>query len=419
MFGNDNNELDPIAFWALLLLSGGQRFTFHDIVKSMDRSKESVWEALQTLQSKRFAKNENSKFMIDFAGVEFLTKCGILASEAEEEPKPKDFKRGFKPPFFFSTWTDMFIWLGIPFILTFVAWIISWRVTAGYNFISTDKILTQVLIWFLYAILLSIYIWRSYHHILENERIVVFLGGKAIGKRGPGRILLLPIIHNPKKVDLREKSQEIKKEPCITRDNMMVNAGFYITWQIDDPIPSLTKVSKVEDSMSLLSTAVLRAAIAEFAMEDALEKRRALNTLIRTRIEHKASDWGVQVNSTELRELQPPEGVMKQIENRFNVNLETEASLAKSNAKAQSLQQFLTIGAGMARNPIAFNLKYLDTLEKIGEGASTKYIIPMEFFTLLQEFIRGQANQQGNQDDSIPGNGNNPPGQLPPTGFIQ
>lgn len=401
MFGNDPNELDPIAFWVLLLLSGGQQFTFHDLVKSLNRSHESVWDALQTLQTKKFAKNEKSKFMIDFAGVEYLIKKGILAAEAEDEPKEKDFKKGFKPPFFFSTWTEMFIWLGVPFALTFLAYFFNWRVTAGYSFISSDKRLTQAFVWVIYALLLGAYIWFSYHHVIENERLVVFFAGKAIGKRGPGHILLLPIFHTTKKVDLREKSQEIKKEPCLTKDKILVNAGFYITWKIDDPIPCLTKVSNVEDSMLLLSTAILRAAIAEFDMEEAFEKRRALNTLIRTRIEHKAGDWGVQINSTELRELQPPDNVMKSIENRF-----------KSEAHVEHLRKLMAVGAGMDQR--TFNLTYLETLEKIGEGASTKYIIPMEIFNLLQEFIRGQGN--GNNNGHAPGNENNPPGQLPPGG---
>lgn len=416
---NFNDELDPISFWILLLLSGGQQFTFHDLVRIMNRTNESVWEALQILQSRHFAKNAHAKFTIDYAGVEYLTRRGILAGEAEDEPKPKDFKRGFKPPFFFSSWTDMFIWLGAPFALTLAAVVYSGKVTDGYNFVSTDKIITQVLVWVVYALLIGLYIWRSYHHILENERIVVFFGGKAIAKKGPGHILLLPIFHNPKKVDLRERSQVITKEPCLTRDNMLVNTGFYIAWEITDPIPSLTKVSKVDDSMSLLSAAVLRATVAEFTLDEALERRRALNTLIQTRIQHKAEDWGVQVNTTEIRELEPPNGVLRQIENRFNATLERDAELERSNAKVRSLRDFLTIGEGMARNPIAFNLKYLDTLEKIGEGASTKYIIPMELFNMLQEALRPQGNGSTPENGNTPRNENNPPEQLPPGGSVQ
>ena len=394
----DPNELDPISFWVLLLLSGGQHFTFHDLVKTMDRSKESVWDAIQNLQSKKYAKNANSKFMIDFAGVEYLTKRGILANEAEETPKPKDFKKKLKPPFF-SNWTEMLIWLALPFSLSLIATILTIYFTYGYNYVSPEKRMYQIATWIVVAVLLFFYVKLSYHHPMGRERIVVFQSGEAIGKKGPGRILLLPLIQHPKKVDLSERPLEIKKEPCLTRDKMLVTAGFYMTWEIDDPILSLTKVSNVEDSISSLTAAVLRSTIAEYEMNDAIETQRALNALIRTRIEHKAAEWGVQVNNTELRELQPPDGVIKSIENR-----------RKSENNIESLRQLIAVGSRMDAR--TFNLKYLETLEKIGEGKSTKYIIPMEFFNLLQEFIRGQNNNSANTAGNN-GNGNNPPEQLP------
>lgn len=410
MFGNDNDDLDPISFWVLLLLSGGQKFTFHDLVKSMDQSKESVWEALKLLKRKHYAKNGDSMFMIDFEGVEYLTRQGILASEAEDDPKPKDFKNKLKPPFF-SSWADLLTWLALPSILLIPTIWISSLFIQGFNFISWERRIYQYGTWLVYLGLLALYVKFSYHYVMESERLVVFRGGKAIGKKGPGPVFVLPLIDHVKTVDMREKSLEIKKEPCITRDKMLVHAGFYVTWQVDDPIPSLTKVSKVEDSMSLLSTAVLRAAIAEFSMEDAMERRRALNTLIRTRIGHKADDWGVQVNSTEIRELQPPDHVMKQIENRFNASLENETALTKSDAQVESLRKLMAIGSRM--DVRTFNLKYLETLEKIGEGESTKYIIPMEFFHMLEEWIQTQTNRNGH---APPANGNNPAGQLPPAG---
>jgi len=385
MFDYDPNELDPISFWVLLLLSGGQHFTFHDLVKTMDRSKESVWDAIQNLQSRKYAKNANSKFMIDFAGVEYLTKRGILANEAEETPKPKDFKKKLKPPFF-SNWTEMLIWLALPFSLSLIATILTIYFTYGYNYVSPEKRMYQIATWIVVAVLLFFYVKLSYHHPMGRERIVVFQSGEAIGKKGPGRILLLPLIQHPKKVDLSERPLEIKKEPCLTRDKMLVTAGFYMTWEINDPILSLTKVSNVKDSMSLLTSAILRSTIAEYNMEDALDKQRALNTLIRTRIEHKSSDWGVQINSTELRELQPPDKVMKQIENLFNATLESEAALTKYDAHVESIRRLSDVGNQLDKR--TFLLRYLETIEKVGNGATAKYIIPIEFFQKLEEWIQ-------------------------------
>lgn len=406
---NNNNELDPISFWALLLLSGGQRLSVLDLVQCLGRTANIVWTSVQMLRGRGLIDETRGRYWITNRGIEFLAFRGVTASPPEDVPERRDFMRRIRPPFF-PSFREMFLWAAAPLILLIPT--LSWlsAITAGYNFISTDKRIEQGAVILGYIGLLILYGWLSFYNILETERLVIFRGGRAAGVRGPGRVLIIPLVDNPRRVDMRERSREINGEPCITQDNILVNAGFYMTWQIDDPVPSLTRVSNVEDSMSLLAAAMLKSSVAEFTMQNAMERRRALNTMIRTRIATKAEEWGVQIHLTEIRELQPSKEVMRQIENRFAASLESDATLARSTAKVQSLRDFLTIGEGMARNPVAFNLKYLDTLEKIGEGASTKYIIPMEFFNLLRDWLQAQGNQ---------GNGNNPAGlPLPPAGPV-
>lgn len=373
---------------------------------------ESVLHALNILKQRKFAKVEDSKFVIDFEGVIYLTRRGILASEADDTPKPKDFKNKFKLPFFSSP-SDLLNWLAAPLILLIPTFVLASYFISGYAHISTERRLYQAGAWLFYLGFIILYAKLSYHYVTEAERLVVFRGGEAIGKKGPGCILTLPVIDHIKIVDMREKSLEIKKEPCLTSDNILMNAGFYITWQVQDPIASLTKVSKVEDSMSLLCASALRTSISQFTMQDAMGRQPALNTLICARIEHKAGDWGVQVNSTELRELTPPENVMKTIENRFKADLESAATLVKSDAQIESLRRLFQVGSRI--DDRTFNLKYLDTLEKIGDGASTKYIIPMEFFNLLREWLQTQGNRGAG---SAAGNGNNPTGNPPPAGSL-
>lgn len=384
---NNKDELDPISFWVLLLLSGGQKFTFHELVKSMNQSKESVWEALRILQQKKYVKNDGSMFVINFEGAVYLTQRGILASEAEDTPKSRDFQNKFKPHFF-SSWIDLLIRLAVPLILLIPTIILASYLISGYTHISLDKSIYQYGVWLVYFGFVALYLKFSYHYIKETERLVIFRGKKAICKKGPGLVFTLPLVDHPTIVDMREKSLEIKKEPCLTSDNILVNAGYYMTWQVEDPIASLTKVSKIEDSMSLLCASALRTSIAQFTMEDALARQPALNTQICARIEHKAGDWGVKVNSTELRELTPPETFLRFIENRFKITLESEAALARSNVKAQALRQFLTIGEGMARNPIAQELAYLDSLEKVNNIISGDTTQSQKQQGIVKEFLK-------------------------------
>lgn len=225
---------------------------------------------------------------------------GKPTSKAKDEPKSRRFQIDFKPPFFIS-WTDMFIWLGVPLISLVLASVYSGLVAVGYNFISMDKTITQILIWIVLSIFVALYIRSSYYYVMENERLVVFFAGKPIGERGPGHILLSPFLYfGINKVDLKEKSNDIKNEKCATRDLIVVNVGLYITWQINDPILSLTKISELEDSMLVLSTAILRTSIAEFTVQETKRKKQEIKTLVHTRIENIAKNWGVQINNLEL-----------------------------------------------------------------------------------------------------------------------
>jgi len=390
-----------------LLLSGGQKMTVHDLVRILARTLDVIWQALQRLKNWKYVKDEKGKYMITIEGIEYLALKGISATEPDDDPAPKDFIKKIRPPFF-SSWSELALWAATPLIIIIIALSSIVSITWGYNYVAPIKIFDQIMIAVVSTGIIVLYIRASHHNVMENEKLVVFRSGKAIAKKGTGHAFLLPLVDNPKKVDLREKSKEISKEPCITKDKLLIQAGFYISWQIDDPISSLTKVSNVEDSMHLFSTAILRTSISEYNLEDAMKMRKALNNLIRTRLEQKTGDWGVKINNTEIRELQPPEDVMRSIENRFMAKLEKRAATTKADAKIESLQKLFQIGSRM--DDRTFNLKYLETLEKIGEGASTKYIFPMEFFTLLQNFIQSQMKQNNHSD---PGNENDPHGQLP------
>ncbi|HNC10075.1 MAG TPA: SPFH domain-containing protein [Anaerolineales bacterium] len=394
-----------------MLLSGGQKMTVHDLVRILARTLDVIWQALQRLKNWKYVKDEKGKYFITIEGIEYLALKGISASEPDDDPAPKDFIKKIRPPFF-SSWSELALWAAMPLFLLTLAAIIIPSITWGYNYVSFWKTSYQILVAIACVALIGLYIRMSYHKVMEHERLVVFRGGKAIAKKGPGHVFLLPLVDNPKKVDLREKSKEINKEPCITRDNLLVHAGFYISWQIDDPIPSLTKVSNVEDSVLLLSTAILKAALSEYNLNDALQMRKAINNLIRTRIEQKIGDWGIKVNNTEIREIQPPEDIMKAMQNQLTATLESQTTLAQTDAQVEALRRLFAIGSQL--DDRTFSLKYLETLTRIGEGPSTKFIFPMEFFRLLEDFIKSQTNHKGNYPAG--GNANSPAGQLPSAG---
>ncbi|HNA62875.1 MAG TPA: SPFH domain-containing protein, partial [Rhabdochlamydiaceae bacterium] len=340
----NTNEPDPIELWVLLLLSGGQKMTVHDLVRILNRTLDVIWQVLQRLKNWKYVKDEKGKYMITIEGIEYLALKGISATEPDYDPAPKDFIKKIRLPFF-SSWSELLIWLTFPFTCFIITLFIASLFTAESQFLSPE--INQSYIWLIYLGIIGIYVGLSIHYVIETKRLVVFRGGKVFSQRGPGAIFVLPLVDHIKIVDMREKSKEINKEPCLTRDKLLIQAGFYISWQIDEPISSLTKVFNVEDSIVLLSTAILRTTISEYILEDGLKMRKAMNSLIRNRIEQKVGDWGVKIINTEVRELQPPENVMKEIEKRFNAELEKEAARAKNDIEIEALQGLFQIGSRM------------------------------------------------------------------------
>lgn len=401
MNNTQNGGLDPITLRILTLLSGGQKLKLYDLARVMETSMDSIWVAVQLLLEQSYIEASQGRYMLAEKGLEYLAKKGITAALPDDDPAPKDFKNKYKIPFF-GTMSAFAEWI-TPLLVAFTA-----LGLLSFAFVLQSKATFFVLgTMAVYIAFIVLYIKRSYHFVLEDEKLVVFRMGKSIGAKGPGPILVIPVIDHVRRVDMRELSQEVKGEVCLTKDNLILNTGFVITWKVDDAPLSLKKLSDASATISSFASAILKTVISEYEMKEALGKRKAINNLVQTKMERIASEWGLSLTSMEIREMQPTDGVMKSMQNKFTAGLEKDAALTKSDGQVESLQKIMRLGASMSPN--AMNLKYLETLEKIGEGPATKYIIPMEFFNLLKELLQKQANVQGNEKKPTE---NNPSGIM-------
>lgn len=401
MNNTQNGGLDPITLRILTLLSGGQKLKLYDLARVMETTMDSIWVAVQLLLEQSYIEASQGRYMLAEKGLEYLAKKGITAALPDDDPAPKDFKNKYKIPFF-GTMSAFAEWI-TPLLVAFTA-----LGLLSFAFVLQSKATFFVLgTMAVYIAFIVLYIKRSYHFVLEDEKLVVFRMGKSIGAKGPGPILVIPVIDHVRRVDMRELSQEVKGEVCLTKDNLILNTGFVITWKVDDAPLSLKKLSDASATISSFASAILKTVISEYEMKEALGKRKAINNLVQTKMERIASEWGLSLTSMEIREMQPTDGVMKSMQNKFTAGLEKDAALTKSDGQVESLQKIMRLGASMSPN--AMNLKYLETLEKIGEGPATKYIIPMEFFNLLKELLQKQANVQGNEKKPTE---NNPSGIM-------
>jgi len=294
--------------------------------------------------------------------------------------------------------------------------------------VSVD--VASLLIAFIIIVIIVSFLSSSIKIVKEYQRIVVFRLGRAIGVKGPGVILLIPLIDRPVFVDLRERYLEITKQTCITKDNAPVDIDFLIYFRVFDPLQSVINVQNFEGAATGIATTTLRAVIGDINLDDVLARREEINKILRGKLDEVTERWGVKVTSVEIREIMPPKEVQDAMIRQMSAErnrraMVTEASGKKESAilvaegekqsailkaegerqsailKAEGYAQALKILFDVAKklDSKTMALQYMDMLKEIGKGESTKFFLPMEvtkFIEGISRFIKdiGEGGQE-------------------------
>ncbi len=269
------------------------------------------------------------------------------------------------------------LWAGLFLFGVLLAYLKAW-----------DTIIPYYLLWVI-ALLVRI----SVRIVPQYERLVILRMGNCIGAKGPGPVIVLPLIDQAISRDIREQYREIPHESCITKDNARIDVDFLFYYKVKHPEIEVTQVQNLQDALGGLATGLLRAVIGDISLDDALAEREHINQQLREKIDEITERWGVEVTTVEIREIvMPPETqeiMSKQMSaerSRRATILEAEgyrdAQLLRAEGDAAALRMLYS--AARRIDSKTLNLKYLDTLREMGKGASTKYIFPLEFINLIR-----------------------------------
>jgi regulator of protease activity HflC (stomatin/prohibitin superfamily) len=269
-------------------------------------------------------------------------------------------------------------------------------------------------------VLVVILVFMSIKIAPEYQRIVILRLGKVLPTAmGPGLVLVIPLIDRPIRVDLRESYLTVPHQTCITKDNAPISIDFLIYSRVLDPIASVVKVQDFAGASQGIAITTLRAVVGDIPLDDVLAKREQINHLLQERMDEVTQRWGVKITTVEIREITPPNEVQEAMTRQMSAERSrratvTEAEGAKQAAvtvaegekqsailKAEGDRQaaFLRAeGFALALDKIfsvakgidskTLTLQYLDTLKVMGSGPSTKFIVPMEFSSLLAGVLR-------------------------------
>jgi len=293
------------------------------------------------------------------------------------------------------------------------------------------------LICFVGAILLIalVFLANAIRIVPEYQRLVVFRLGRCIGPKGPGLIILIPVIDRAVKVDLREQVREIPHQTSITKDNAPISIDFLWYYKVLDPAESVLQVGNFEVAAQGMATTTLRAVIGGIPLDDVLSEREHINTMLRTRLDEVTERWGVKVTNVEIREIIPPREVQEAMNRQMSAErirravvtestgtreaainvaqgekqaailraegskqaaiLEAEGQQQAQQLKAQGFARALELIFEAAKNvdQKTMTLQYFDALKAIGASPSTKYIFPMEFTSLFDNFLGRDAKK--------------------------
>lgn len=282
------------------------------------------------------------------------------------------------------------------------------------------------------ALGLFVFLTNAIKIVPEYQRLVVFRLGRCVGTRGPGLILLIPVIDRAVRADLREQVREIPHQVSITKDNAPISIDFLWYYKVLDPAESVLQVGNFEVAAQGMATTTLRAVIGGIPLDDVLSQREHINTLLRTRLDEVTERWGVKVTNVEIREIIPPREVQDAMNRQMTaervrravvtestgtreaainvaegekqsaiLRAEGEKQSAILKAEGEKLAQALRaegyavalekiFGSAKLIDQKTMTLQYFETLKSLGNGASTKYIFPMEFTSMIENFVKGK-----------------------------
>ena len=260
--------------------------------------------------------------------------------------------------------------------------LIAFVIIALLVFWFTGLLGTLAILIVILVVLLGVYsqIGTFFVQLAEYERAVVFRMGKFKKLIGPGWFFLIPFLEYYRKVDLRVKTMDIAAQEVLTRDNIKLTFDAIIYTKVVDPKAAIINVENYEKASASVIQAALRDVVGKTNMSDVISNVDQLNSSLHKALRETARSWGVAVEKCEVQNIQLPKEVLAAMHGRKEAEQRKFASIETAEGRKISITA-LEAAAGKLTNP-TLQYFYLQALEKIAEGKSTKFIFPMELSRL-------------------------------------
>ena len=217
----------------------------------------------------------------------------------------------------------------------------------------------------------------------EYERGVIFRLGKLLGAKGPGLILLIPVVDRMVKMDLRVVTIDVPKQEVITRDNIPMTVDAVVYFRVVDPQAAVVKVENFLKATSLIAQTTLRSVLGQSELDELLAHRDKINQQLQEIIDRQTEPWGVKVTAVEVKDVALPDGMKRAMAKQAETERERRAKIINAEGEFQAAEKLVQAAGMIAAQPIALQLRFLQTMAEIASEHNTTTFVPLpiELFT--------------------------------------
>ncbi len=227
------------------------------------------------------------------------------------------------------------------------------------------------------ALFLLIVLASAIRVLREYERGVIFRLGRLIAQKGPGLIILIPIIDRMVRVDLRTVTLNVPPQEVITRDNVTARVNAVAYFRVVDPNRAITEVENYLLATSQISQTTLRSVLGRAELDALLSERERLNTELQQIIDEQTEPWGIKVTTVEVKDVEIPAEMQRAIARQAEAERERRAKIIAAEAEFQAAQKLSDAADIISRNPATLQLRYLQTLLELGVNQNSTIVFPL------------------------------------------
>ena len=222
----------------------------------------------------------------------------------------------------------------------------------------------------------------------EYERGVIFRLGKLLGAKGPGLIFLIPVVDRMVKMDLRVVTIDVAKQEVMTQDNVPVSVDAVVYFRVVDPTAAVVKVENFWKATSLIAQTTLRSVLGQAHLDDLLSQREAINQKLQEIIDRQTDPWGIKVTAVEVKDVALPDSMKRAMAKQAEAERERRAKIVNAEGEFQAAEKMVQAAAMISKEPIALQLRFLQTMREISSEHNTTTFLPVPI-DLFTPFMKG------------------------------